>query len=199
MSNVQTLKLEQANSLDLKTFSNAKNIVEKLARIEKYDIQGNPIFTDKEVVDIVSQIITIDLGLKYDENVQLSLTNNNYLYKLDLSKTNYDEDEKANIYYIFYGMHLFVGYLPIPNGNKYFIIPGGRSDIDKIYTSGLTSYWDLTKKNSFLSQYKDISKQEKKVDFISSYYVLAMFYLAINDYKNYEQAYNNGFQPKKGA
>ncbi|TPR13722.1 hypothetical protein DY052_07620 [Apilactobacillus timberlakei] len=195
MARIQTLNLKNHSEPEQMTLREDMLVFAKLARWNNQDSKGNEIISVEMVQQWLRTIITIDLGLNYDDNIVLNY-DLHHNFQLDLSQTLYKEDEKSNIYYIFYGINEFKPYYQNSNGEP-VNVAGDRFSLSYLF-DGIGSYW-LGKSNSFLGNVLRKVEFEDEKTFDNSFHLLSLFYLSINGYKNYQDAEKSGFNANNAS
>ncbi|TPR49200.1 hypothetical protein DY037_05320 [Apilactobacillus micheneri] len=195
MARIQTLNLKDHSEPEQMTLREDMLVFDKLARWNNQDSKGNEIISVEMVKQWLRIIITIDLGLNYDDNIVLNY-DLHHNFQLDLSQTFYKEDEKSNIYYIFYGINEFKPYYHSNNGEP-VNVAGDRFSLSYLF-DGIGSYW-LEKSNSFLGNVLRKVEIEDEKPFDNSFHLLSLFYLSINGYKNYQDAEKSGFKANNAS
>ncbi|WP_140931804.1 hypothetical protein [Apilactobacillus timberlakei] len=191
MPKIQTLNLKNRSYEVRDTLIEDLIVFDKLAMWNSRDSQGNNIISDTKNVDNwLLKILTIDLGLRYDDNIVLKYNAFHY-YHLDLSNTDYTEDEKANIYYIFYGVNEFKPYYHNNKGG-YVNVAGDRFARSYRF-NGIGSYWVESERSFFGDILVGVEPEDQK-PFSDSFHLLSLFYLALNGYSNFDDAANHEFK-----
>ncbi|TNK96728.1 hypothetical protein [Fructilactobacillus sanfranciscensis] len=200
------------NDKQLKKFDQDIAIFQKLAVLTRYDEEdGYPFFsnmykdengelleaydTDKvkdnefdNIYTLLNSIIVEELRLPYDKNIIVELVDDKY-FNLDLSKTTlYNKANIAKIYYIFYGMNVFIPYADFPFSMGNILHVG-----ENLPFVGIKSYWSGTEE-SFFGEYLDAAEIENNKPFSESFHLLAMYYLALNGYYNFKNAEDENFK-----
>lgn len=211
MANVQTLGTKHSSKLVQNKFRQDLEIFNRLAVLERYGEDGLPIFynqddeenknigeeaSDQEVYVFKTLLISIiekELNLPYDEKIDIHIAKGKW-FSLSLAQTTiYNEDEKANIYYMFYGMNVFIPYATFPNANDQVL----RVATGLLF-NGIRKYWQGTP-GSFFGEYLDAAEIEESKPFAESFHLLAMYYLALNGYYDYQEAKDNDFNIINGG
>lgn len=199
------------NDKQLKKFDQDIAIFQKLAVLARYSEDGYPIFsnmykdengelleaydTDKvkdnefdNIYTLLNSIIVEELRLPYDKNIIVELVDDKY-FNLDLSKTTlYNKANIAKIYYIFYGINVFIPYADFPFSMGNILHVG-----ENLPFVGIKSYWSGTEE-SFFGEYLDAAEIENNKPFSESFHLLAMYYLALNGYYNFKNAEDENFK-----
>ncbi|TPR14982.1 hypothetical protein DY052_06030 [Apilactobacillus timberlakei] len=188
---IQTLDFKHRNIDEEDALRKDIEIFDKLAMLDSRDENGETIISSIGNVKRIVRKVIKGLDLNIDSNINVTYTINKY-YHLDLSLTLYSDDEKANIYYIFYGINEFRPYY-----NKRVKVAG-----DKFYYSynfkGIGSYW-LSDENPFFKNTLTNVEIEDQKSFADSFHVLSSFYLTLNKYRNYDDASKNNFEVRNGG
>lgn len=189
MTKIQSLGMISRTKEEIHILHEDIEIFDKLAMINSRDKSGNKLIDNSKRMYRWLNKILIDLGLDFDKNI--SITFNVYeCYHLDLSLTNYNDEEKSNIYYIFYGIPVFRPYY-----NKSVYVAG--DSLSRSYKfNGIGSYW-IASPGSFFNDILTSVEIEDQIPFADSFHFLSMYYLSCNGYQNYKDALQNGFNHKK--
>lgn len=185
MSVIQTLDYNLRDAEDQELIWEDLEIFSKLARLNGRDVlTGKEVITREAMRQSVGRLVMGDLDLDFDAKALMPYNTSTGYYNLDLSPTDFDMDEQANIYYMYYGVNLIK-----PNYQQGpVIVPGG------FRVNGFESYWQNVDDGFVNIYFPDAPDNGRKIPFTDSFHVMAMVYLAINGYESYEDAKKNKFE-----
>lgn len=178
---IQTLDMDQRALGDQAMLRRDFEVFDRLAQINARDSRGKLIRKLSDVQTFVTAMIQYDLNLPFDHFATLNISPFNG-YHLDLSQTHYSLDQRANIYYLFYGLPVFK---PLYDEPVQTVAEGYDFD-------GLGIYWQPVD-NGYIDLCCSNTIVETRYSFADAFHLLSCFYLKLNNYNHLSEAQDTDF------